>query len=533
MALPEPPQGEPRQVLQAIWDHACETGKWPTFAQLDHRWDANHDSDVLDVMRQLPPGFTYGDNFRTEPQGSTVIGLTVAGAHCCHGAGEALSAFIDFIRVATRIQRGWQPPPDDPEAQPVITDQDYARHAGGLLSAEPQYLLLLLLIHSETSLWIGLSGPDSEGHWQATLHRNIRTFRNVTSLDEYWALRHKSWDPPTPDPTGEESRTPTAEGLARDVTREFISGPPGSGPGTDASKVTTYAANRKAIMVIYGHDTEAKDALFDWLRAIGLQPREWNQLVTGTGAASPYIGQVLDHAFQQAQAVIALFTPDERVLSAAAAPNDPRTWRLQARPNVLFEAGMALVSHPTRTVLALLGPQELPSDLGGRHYVRLSPTDPAPLHDLASRLQLAGCETDLSGNDWLKPSRFPDRDHIPPAPTVANSNTPAPASIPTESHSAAPTKPSHRTVAPRPTRLIRTLTGHVSGVWGVAFSPDGTLLATTSNDKTAGLWEVGDYTGRPLRFLIGHEEGVLGVAFSPDGTLLATASNDWTARLWS
>jgi len=101
-------------------------------------------------------------------------------------------------------------------------------------------------------------------------------------------------------------------------------GPPGSSSGTDASQAATFAANRKAVMVIYGHDTQAKDVLFDWLRAIGLQPREWNQLVIGSGAASPYIGQVLDHAFQQAQAVVALFTPDERVLSAAASPDDPR-----------------------------------------------------------------------------------------------------------------------------------------------------------------------------------------------------------------
>jgi hypothetical protein len=73
-------------------------------------------------------------------------------------------------------------------------------------------------------------------------------------------------------------------------------------------------------MVIYGHDQEANDALFTWLRAIGLQPREWSQLVHASGDGSPYIGQVLEQAFKNAQAVIAFFTPDEFVLTRSASP---------------------------------------------------------------------------------------------------------------------------------------------------------------------------------------------------------------------
>jgi WD40 repeat protein len=65
----------------------------------------------------------------------------------------------------------------------------------------------------------------------------------------------------------------------------------------------------------------------------------------------------------------------------------------------------------------------------------------------------------------------------------------------------------------------------------VAFSPDGRLLATASDDKTAGLWNPA--TGDCLRTLTGHDSRALGVAFSPDGRLLATASDDQTARLWS
>lgn len=187
----------------------------------------------------------------------------------------------------------------------------------------------------------------------------------------------------------------------------------GTGPRPEPGRATNFAGNRKAVMVVYGHDKEANDALFGWLRAIGLQPREWSQLIRASGSASPFIGEVLDKALHDVQAVVAFFTPDEYV---TAAGTDHARGRFQARPNVLIEAGMALITHPTRTIIAVLGNQELPSDLAGRHYVRLSHTGVQPLHDLAGRLGDAGCDIDLSGSDWLNPDSFPDRDRtVPPA----------------------------------------------------------------------------------------------------------------------
>jgi len=79
-------------------------------------------------------------------------------------------------------------------------------------------------------------------------------------------------------------------------------------------------------------------------------------------------------------------------------------------------------------------------------------------------------------------------------------------------------------------RALMTLEGHRNRVNCVAWSPDGSRIASGSWDETVKIWDA--EKGTALRTLTGHEDAVFAIAWSPDGTRIASGSEDGTVKVW-
>lgn len=164
------------------------------------------------------------------------------------------------------------------------------------------------------------------------------------------------------------------------------------------------------VFVVHGRNAKIKEAMFTFLRSVGLKPLEWIQAIKMTEQPSPYVGTILETAFREAAAIVVLLTPDDEArlqkkFLGLKEPEYEKKLTGQARPNVLFEAGMAFGKDANSTLLVQVGELRPFSDVAGRHALHMANT-PEKRQELVTKLANAGCNVDTSGTDWLQAGDF-------------------------------------------------------------------------------------------------------------------------------
>lgn len=197
---------------------------------------------------------------------------------------------------------------------------------------------------------------------------------------------------------------------------------PSVSPGKQGSgkqgvrKQTTPAAAKptkaKKVWIAYGRNLHMRQQLAIFLRSLGLEVVEWNKLLAAAGKGTPSIYEdVLTAAFREAAVAVILLTPDDEVMlneqfwkkSSDEAYEHVRVG--QARPNVIFEAGLAMGRNANATVLVQVGNVKPFSDTRGLHVAHVTNSADSR-RQLATKLATAGCAVDDSGTDWLHDGDF-------------------------------------------------------------------------------------------------------------------------------
>jgi hypothetical protein len=158
----------------------------------------------------------------------------------------------------------------------------------------------------------------------------------------------------------------------------------------------------KSIFLVHGRHEAARDQLAIFLNSLKLDVISWREARELTGLTTPTTLDIVERGIESAQCVVVLLTGDD--LAKLRPHFGEEEERLQPRPNVIFEAGWALATAgAARTLLVVLDSVNLMSDIQGLNYVKLDNT-PASRRDFVSRLRTAGCEPEISGDEWLDPN---------------------------------------------------------------------------------------------------------------------------------
>jgi hypothetical protein len=168
------------------------------------------------------------------------------------------------------------------------------------------------------------------------------------------------------------------------------------------------APDKKKVFIIHGRNTAARVALEHFLKALKLEPLDFDELAADMG--TEFVGNIVLEGLNRAHGIVVLFTPDEyaTLYPALRESNETDSKRWQSRPNVIFEAGIAFGLARGRSVLATMGSGvSLFSDVKGIHIARLDNSEDSR-KKFRQKLIGTGCAVDQRADSYTDPARSGD-----------------------------------------------------------------------------------------------------------------------------
>ena len=161
--------------------------------------------------------------------------------------------------------------------------------------------------------------------------------------------------------------------------------------------------------MIAGSNTQALAAMLELLRAMGVKAIGWSDAVEAAKPEST-TAAVVDAGTSATDATIVMFTGDDEVrlrreFRHGGASSGDATFRVQARPNVLFEAGMAYMKAPHNTLFVVCGQQKIHDEVAGGNRIDIH-DDPNWRQVLATRLRDSGVNVGDDSKAWRTAGDF-------------------------------------------------------------------------------------------------------------------------------
>jgi uncharacterized protein (TIGR02391 family) len=180
-----------RQVLQVIYELWSAEIKWPLFGYLDAVLDQEHEIELSSVLSTVPDELVVYTRIPSASDDSEVR-LTIAGiAQCKHSLGD-VQLFMRALKWCVRRQKEHRPASTKPE-QLKLTSTEAAADwtADGAEVSDVILAKAYSLLTSENISWGSGQTGGIPHDWHVFIHRDIRRFRPVDTLDDYLRIKNE------------------------------------------------------------------------------------------------------------------------------------------------------------------------------------------------------------------------------------------------------------------------------------------------------------------------------------------------------